>query len=275
MRFRVPEIFLGMFLTVAIFALGFLFASSVFPPNAKPETAAQKQSQHEASKASTDERIADYTWWLAVLTGALVFTALGQGVFIARSDYTARISAEAASLSARAAIASQAPVVFITDIGVGDRGTQQATKDFPAKRIWMNHGPKERFRIRIRFRNFGKTPAVVHSICLDYIVGHSLTDIPQYKNIIKTIAAIRPDERIKIIEPPGIGIENYIKLPAGDLSAISAKTKFLWIYGHIYFEDFLHTQHQIGFCGHWTEAGFKEGGPTSYTYERSTPKDQA
>src|SRR5437870_1414831 len=100
MKYRLPEIFLGMFLAVAIFSMGFLFASSVFPPNAKPETAAQKHSQQETSKASTDERIADYTWWLAVLNGLLVFTAFGQGFFIARSDKTARVSADAATQSA-------------------------------------------------------------------------------------------------------------------------------------------------------------------------------
>jgi hypothetical protein len=190
------------------------------------------------------------------------------------------VAATAADLSARAAIASQAAVVFITDIRVGDRAVRQATKDFPAKRNWMNFrlrdfGPNKGFRIRIRLRNFGRTPAVVESIGLDYTVADSLPDTPNYKNIIKTIAAIRPGERIKITEPPGIGIENYIYPPVGDLSAISTKTKFLWIYGQIYFEDFLHTRHEIGFCGHWTEAGFQAGGPASYIYERSTPKDQA
>jgi hypothetical protein len=82
MRFRIPEISLGVFLTVAIFSMGMLFSSSVFPPNEKPETGAQDHSKQEASKATTDEKIADYTWWLAVLTGGLVFVAVGQGVFI-------------------------------------------------------------------------------------------------------------------------------------------------------------------------------------------------
>jgi hypothetical protein len=279
MRFRLPEILLGALLTIAVFALGFLFASSIFPPNAKPETSTQERSKQETTKTSTDERIADYTWWLAVLTGGLVFVAVGQGIFIARSDKTARIAATAADLSARAAIASQAAVVFITDIRVGDRAVRQATKDFPAKRNWMNFPlkyfrPKEGFRIRIRLRNFGKTPAVVESICLDHAVADSLPDIPDYKNIIKTIAAIRPDERINITEPPGIGIENYIYLPSEDLSAIATKAKFLWIYGHIYFTDFLHTRHEIGFCGYWTDAGFHAGGPASYRYERSIPINQ-
>lgn len=209
---------------------------------------------------------------LSALATAIFTTVLG--VFTISLAKATRESAKAASLSARAAVASQAPVVILTDVGVGDRGTQQATKDFPAKKVWMNLGPSQMFRIRIRFRNFGRTPAVVDSICLDYIVSDSLPDAPQYKNIIKTIAAIRPDEQIKITEPPGIGIENYIRLPAADLRAISDKTKFLWIFGHIYFEDFLHARYEIGFCGRWTDTGFQADGPGSYTYERKTEKHQ-
>jgi hypothetical protein len=59
-----------------------------------------------AAPKSSDDRIADYTWWLAVLTGALVVTALGQGFFIARSDKTARMAANAAKVSAETAKAS-------------------------------------------------------------------------------------------------------------------------------------------------------------------------
>jgi hypothetical protein len=117
MRFRTPEIFLGAFLAVAIFAMGMLYASSVAPPNAKPESSAQNGAQQETAKSGTDERIADYTWWLAVLTGALVLTALGQGFFIARSDKTARISAEAAQdqivLSRRALVQTQRAFVHM------------------------------------------------------------------------------------------------------------------------------------------------------------------
>jgi len=111
MKYRLPEIFPGVFLAVAIFAMGMLFASSIFPPTIKPEVEAQKHSKQEVSKASTDERIADYTWWRAVLTGGLVFVAFGQGVFIARSDKTARIAANAADLSARAAVAIELPII--------------------------------------------------------------------------------------------------------------------------------------------------------------------
>jgi hypothetical protein len=81
MKFRVPEIFLGVFLAVAIFAMGMLFASSIFPPNVKRETAAQNHSQQEASKPSTDERIADYTWWLPATLDKLYKRGLREGQF--------------------------------------------------------------------------------------------------------------------------------------------------------------------------------------------------
>jgi hypothetical protein len=79
--------------------IGFGFAvwqSSQAPPNNRPKTASQRTTNHETAKLTTDERLANYTWWLAILTGALVVTAVAQGFFIARSEKTARIAAIAA-----------------------------------------------------------------------------------------------------------------------------------------------------------------------------------
>jgi hypothetical protein len=155
MRFRTPEVLFGMLLAVAIFAIGMVFSSSVFPPNAKPETAAQDHSKQDTSKASTDERIAEYTWWLAVLTGGLVFVALGQGVFIARSDKTARLAANAAERAAKATensvdlardTAKRQLRAYVTVNGV------IRTKD-PGK---LNG---EGFAVLVDVKNSGQTPA--------------------------------------------------------------------------------------------------------------------
>jgi hypothetical protein len=155
MKYRVPEIFLGVFLAVAIFALGFLFASSIFPPNANLETAAQEHSKQETSKASTDERIADYTWWLAVLTGGLVFVASGQGVFIARSDKTARIAANAAK---RAADATSASVDLARDTA-----KRQLRAYVTVNGVIRTKNPGdlsgEGFAVLVDIKNSGQTPA--------------------------------------------------------------------------------------------------------------------
>jgi hypothetical protein len=107
-------------------AFGFLvgaLASSIFwtallsplqPPYSTENQQGTKGTYKEAAKVSADDRIADYTEWLAVLTGGRVIVAAIQIGFLIRTDKTARISADAAKQSAHAtkesAAAAQASV---------------------------------------------------------------------------------------------------------------------------------------------------------------------
>jgi hypothetical protein len=77
MKFRVPEIFLGCFLTIAVFAMGFVFSSSYHPPQSTEQSQPHSADDHKRSKEATEERLADYTWWLALLTGALAVSTVG------------------------------------------------------------------------------------------------------------------------------------------------------------------------------------------------------
>jgi hypothetical protein len=125
--FRTHELFLGIFLTVAVFALGLTFSLTIFPQNQAAES--DSRSDHPKEKTpkigdteSADERIAKYTFWLAVLTGALVTVSAFQGYFLIRSDKTARISAEAARKSVETAqaefIAAHRPQIRVRNIVV-------------------------------------------------------------------------------------------------------------------------------------------------------------
>ncbi len=110
MRFRTHELFLGAFLTVAIFAVGMLFASSPsFRSQNNNQSAAPlqhtqdgKPENHEAAQSlwiPTDS-VGLYTLVLAALTGLLAVVAGVQGSFMLRADKTARIAANAAKESA-------------------------------------------------------------------------------------------------------------------------------------------------------------------------------
>ena len=69
-----------------------------------------QKPEHKAASGrvpeSADERIADYTWWLAAFTASLVAVSLFQGWFLIRADTTARTAADAA-LATATAIAAQ------------------------------------------------------------------------------------------------------------------------------------------------------------------------
>src|SRR6266704_1016108 len=118
MRLRVPEIFLGAFLAVAVFAMGMLFASSFAPPDrhneqqTASETSTKEGVKHGFWGKTADDPVAYFTLWLVGFTGVLAVSTIGLGVatvFLYRAGEkqieVARIGANAADLSARAAIA--------------------------------------------------------------------------------------------------------------------------------------------------------------------------
>jgi ABC-type Fe3+ transport system permease subunit len=75
-KFRLPDIFLGALLAVAIFAMGMLF-SSHRPQENQNIRQSSETSKGEAAKVGAEERIADYTYWLAWLTGILAVSTVG------------------------------------------------------------------------------------------------------------------------------------------------------------------------------------------------------
>jgi hypothetical protein len=124
MRFRTPEIFLGAFLAVAVFAMGMLFASSGLPPmrNSPPQ---QSADQQDVTKTATEysstieslwiptDSVGLYTLVLAAFTALLVGVSGWQGYFLLRADNTTRIAANAATKSANAAFAAERARFFI------------------------------------------------------------------------------------------------------------------------------------------------------------------
>jgi hypothetical protein len=125
MRFRVPELFLGAFLATAIFSMGILFSSTIFPPHQASEAHSdhlEEKTKKIVDAESADDRIAKYTLWLAILTGALVVVSTFQGYFLIRSDRTARIAAETARKSTETAqaefIATHRPRIRVRNIVV-------------------------------------------------------------------------------------------------------------------------------------------------------------
>jgi hypothetical protein len=245
MRFRIPEIFLGVFLTVAIFSMGMLFSSSVFPPNEKPETGAQDHSKQEASKATTDEKIADYTWWLAVLTGGLVFVAVGQRVFIARSDKTARIAADAADLCARAAIALQLPIIRVVPGSSLGHGESISGQD----RI------EDCYIYSVDVCNLGDTKAFPKEVLFGWTVGETLPDAPKYRFVARFPhnCILKPNQ-IGLIQP----LTGSLILKEGEWEKICGGN-YLWFYCAVLYEDFMGETRSEGFCWCWSYTGIGLG----------------
>jgi len=108
MKFRVPELFLGCFLTVAVFCMGMIF-STTFQQNGAVSYPSEKSST-TAHTDTADDRIARYTLWLAILTGGLVLASSFQFYFLNRAEKT---SQSLAKLAREEFIATHRPRVIV------------------------------------------------------------------------------------------------------------------------------------------------------------------
>jgi hypothetical protein len=135
MKFRVPELLIGCLLTVAVLAIGMSLASLV------PHEAITTNMTAHAEAA--DEKVARYTWWLAVLTAVLVIVSGWQGFFLIRADQTARMSAEAAQAQTRNFTKLERPYIYI----------------FNAEGLFHDNEREDPFHfLKYAVANYGKTP---------------------------------------------------------------------------------------------------------------------
>jgi hypothetical protein len=146
--------------TVVGFVLGASLFSSTTPlrqSNVTPSVngGAKNVVSEITAPNSADDKIADYTWWLAAFTCALVVVSAVQINFLIRTDETARISANAAQKSAdlaeRALVTSRRAWLSIDDFKIisptelTEQGARIRVKftvknlgDTPATRFWFN-----------------------------------------------------------------------------------------------------------------------------------------
>jgi hypothetical protein len=152
MKFRFPELLLGILLTIAVFSVGMIFSSS--PPKHGARTTEQPEKP--------DDRIAEYTLWLAILTGGLVLVSAAQGYFLLRADRTARISAEAAQAQTHNFTKLERPYIFV----------------FNPEGLDLESNREDPFHfVKYQVANYGKTPATIDGVFVGICVG-SLPEEP-------------------------------------------------------------------------------------------------
>jgi hypothetical protein len=229
---------------------------NIAPPEKTKEEIAQ-QAKESADKAELDRNLvkltgdlADYTFWLAIATGALVITSAGllylgrqQSDDMKASLGAAEKSAAAAEKSAKVAedalTVLERPCVFI-DRKISLVNGVQETKHFTASNPAVN----SHFAVEYFIANHGRTPAIIKNItaCLVVISG-----IPGNRRIVAT-------EQI----PSAIAIVKGV--PKGPLMCISAEPatesgcdeilsgqKFLFFYGQIMYRDIFSYDYATGF----------------------------
>lgn len=237
-----------------------LFSPAILPPNQTAERDAHsKQPSEKPAKvdSTADERIAKYTLWLAILTGGLVAVSAFQGYFLIRSDKTARTAANAADLTARAAIAIELPII----------------RAEPERFSWGRRhagGPTiDSFGIdRLVFFNLGRTKAIPLEVHFGFTVGNQLPETPIYafSKAFSVDAILEADPLSKNL------LEFEFDVAPDIFDGLRTSSTRLWFYCNLVYLDFMQSRHEAGFCWERWQSPGKGGFRTDQTpaYNKKT-----
>jgi hypothetical protein len=280
-------------------------------PSPEAGQQAEKQERERQEKELIDkklafdtQRIADYTWWLASLTGALFAIAVMQAAFFfiqlgimkkgmddtASAVQAAKDTATAALLQARAAVGAElAEIVFARFdlVRLPDAPPGQPDRPIPAGLI-----PQNELRILFHIKNSGRTRSKITELCVEWLLVGRMRDDnnpdppeePVYKNRNPMSHIFGIDETIPIKWVAGKSHD--IILTNEQREAINTNKTWLWVYGVCRYIDFMNDAYDVGFCAHWepiagitigstavpVPRGFVNEGPSAYVYRRKVEK---
>lgn len=244
-RFRVPEIFLGCFLTVAVFAAGMLFERS--KQSSRPAQSISKQeTASEGSKAQNPDADLTGSTWLTkdaagFFTFGLVIIGIGQAIlfwfqlrYMRQGMDDATMAAKAAAISADTAREQ----VALTKIGIVD-----------LERAYIAVGPTQIFRrpttvmgapsgrretaVKLLIHNTGRTSATIVTVYGEFSRNAPAGDVPIYENG----SSIETDLSI------AIGAESILPL---DFADPYLEPQYFW--GYIEYIDIFREKRTSRFC---------------------------
>jgi hypothetical protein len=208
-----------------------------------------------------EDTLAISTFFIMVFTAVL--SVLNRS--LAKST---RIAADAARLSAEAAVGTALPlmsmsVIRLDRIAEGMRGPQI-----------VGH-PEQRTLFHINFKNFGQSPAEMIVFCLEWRVTRKLPDIPIYESSFPFTPGTLIENGKTIPDRPFFGYYP-ITLQSNEVEEISSGTVFLWVYGYLRFRDtIIGDTHETRFCAKWQAYTPGPDGslvPIGFVHDSETPQ---
>jgi hypothetical protein len=233
------------------------------PPQYENQNSFAQKVNKESPKIGPDERIADYTGWLAALTGALVCASLVQGYFLLRSDTTARMTAKAAAKSADVAEAA---------LTVAER--PYLVPKEPKMKLWRygppgmppSSPPEYVGTVEYGLFNMGRTVAFLKEVTVRLIFVEVLPENPDYHAGPTSPNDANP--RILVGHYPigtaapydcpiyGIGLKQ--KINAATFNDIQSGKLKPFLFGYIRYADVFEYLHTEGFCFRYTQIGIDQ-----------------
>jgi len=181
---------------------------------------------------------------LVVLTVLLVGVGAFQAFYLLGTLKATAVAANAAALSARAAIALQLPIIRVDpdSLGHGESTSgQEIIEDCYVHSVSIS--------------NLGDTKAFPKEVLFGWTAGETLPEKPRYKSVARFPhnCILKPNQTGLSQPLPGSLI-----LKEGQWSKICGGN-YLWFYCAILYEDFMGETRSHGFCWRWSNTGIGLG----------------
>jgi hypothetical protein len=197
-----------------------------------------------------------FTLLLVVVGTATAVVLIYQFRQMVRATAATEKAANAADLSAKAAMGVALPNLILSHLDFGAMGAA----DFDARL----QAPK----IDVQMVNYGKTFAIRTHQSMEIVCIDVLPEVPVYKNVVRLPFAgmvVDQNEGCQLVQT-----QRWM-FSLEDVREIKSGRKFLWVYGFISYEDFLGKGHVRRFCQrlYITDSG---NGYISFAGDENTPK---
>jgi hypothetical protein len=149
-------------------------------------------------------------------------------------------------LGARAAIASQLPIIKVT-IGTVGFDISKVGDEEEKFSAWVD---------RLVFSNLGSSKAFPIELRLGATVGEKLPEAPSYSFVMPFLPNFILEPNPKLTPFRDVG-EFVIPMSAADQGLLVSDQLQLWYYCCFVWDDFMGTRHETGFCWLWTGAAGK------------------
>jgi hypothetical protein len=210
----------------------------------------QSDKDEKATNTKYREQEATNNRLLMYFTCGLLLVAIFQlGFFywqlklIRQSLSATEIAAKAAELNARAAIGIELPIIRMHKI-------ELISTEKLIDNTWEGFGIIETFPTKfsalrlLDFKNHGRTPAFPEKVSVGYMAVSKLPEEPIYTKTftVNHASVIKPDSEFTT------DIRWGFELTETQLASLMKDKIWLWIYGCLYYSDFLHNKREAHFC---------------------------
>jgi hypothetical protein len=247
MRFRPPEIFLGAFLAVAVFAMGMLASSTLQPQRAEQQAATNQRtndegySRHEAKSLWIPEDATGFfTLWIAAFTGILAIST----IFLWRATRDAaivgRAAADAALLNAEALVSAERAQLFVIVQSNNLHNVLMGAR-FYRDTESMHNSTIPRPELEFTIKNTGRTAAIMQDVSYQLIQADAETTFWEYAYQDTIVNAVIEGGNETSPPTPCIFESN---LTLADGIAVIDGDRPIYFYGFIIFRDTFKRRYQ-------------------------------